>query len=177
MKKLSILFIAILCILLLASCNFNTPEKSTKDEASSFQAIEVWDSYSDSGDAHIDAFPSITFTRNNGVVYAGNDKIIGGGGYNCLSCYACDLTGDGYPELCFCMSLGSGIIDERIVILDYQNNKTLFELSDRGYHDYYLCLKDNILSVNETMYNMSKEITRTGKITSIDSTIQVAWDN
>lgn len=33
--------------------------------------------------------------------------------------YFCDLTGDGFPDLCSTLTFGSGIIDSRIIVYDY----------------------------------------------------------
>lgn len=35
--------------------------------------------------------------------------------------YFCDLTGDGFPDLCSTLTFGSGIIDSRIIVYDYAN--------------------------------------------------------
>lgn len=49
--------------------------------------------------------------------------------------YLIDLNGDGYRELCANVCIGSGIIDSRIMVYDF-NSRKLYELSDRGYYDY-----------------------------------------
>lgn len=53
------------------------------------------------------------------------------------SAYFYDLTGDGLPELCSAISYGSGIIDERITVIDYAAGAT-YELEARGEYDYRL---------------------------------------
>ncbi len=53
------------------------------------------------------------------------------------SVYLADLNGDSVREICCAISYGSGIIDDRIVVYDPVADKQ-YQLSDRGYHDYYL---------------------------------------
>lgn len=65
--------------------------------------------------------------------------------------YLADLTGDELPEFCATVSMGSGIIDNRIVVYDYANDK-LYELSDRMYYDYVLSMEDGQLVVTQTEY-------------------------
>ena len=65
--------------------------------------------------------------------------------------YLADLTGDGLPELCATVSLGSGIIDERIIAFDYATGNTC-DLSDRMYYDYALYLDNGRLMVKQTKY-------------------------
>ncbi len=65
--------------------------------------------------------------------------------------YLADLTGDGLPELCATISIGSGIIDERILVCDYKTG-TIYELNDRMYYDYALYLDNGKLMVKQTKY-------------------------
>ncbi len=66
--------------------------------------------------------------------------------------YLEDLTGDGYPEFCATVSIGSGIIDQRVIVYDYVNDRS-YELSDRMYYDYVLSMKDGQLIVTQTEFN------------------------
>ena len=108
--------------------------------------------------------------------YANEKKIIGGAGYGCSALYLTDMTGDSKPELCFVMSCGSGIVDERVVIIDLTTGKEIFHLSDRMRYDYLLFVKDNKLCVRETKYRSKKDICRTGTIVSDNGRITVLWD-
>jgi len=65
--------------------------------------------------------------------------------------YLSDITGDGLPELCATISLGSGIIDERIIVFDYATGNT-YDLNDRMYYDYALYLDNGRLMVKQTKY-------------------------
>lgn len=51
-----------------------------------------------------------------------------------------DLNGDGKREICSTVSIGSGIIDDRIIAADYANNE-VYELSDRGNYDYRISVE------------------------------------
>lgn len=69
------------------------------------------------------------------------------------SAYFCDLNGDGLPELCTTLSLGSGVIDTRIRVYDYANGHT-YELEDRMKYDYALRFDPDstLLYVDRTPY-------------------------
>ena len=110
------------------------------------------------------------------TVYADGEELLVGPGVCCQSFYLSDITGDGCPELCFAISYGSGMVDIRVVIIDYTTKETIFTLSGRGRHDYYLFLRDGILCVKETEY-MKDEPTRTGALTYNGTEISVAWDS
>lgn len=65
--------------------------------------------------------------------------------------YLADLTGNGLPEFCATVSVGSGIIDERIIVCDYATGNT-YDLNDRMYYDYALYLDNGRLVVKQTKY-------------------------
>jgi len=87
------------------------------------------------------------------------------------SVYFYDLTGDGKPEICSSASYGSGLIDERIIVYDYVNQKT-YVLADRGQYDYILFEKDNSLYVKK---NSSSTLTviGSGKLAIINDALQM----
>ncbi|MDE6732365.1 MAG: hypothetical protein K2J77_05760, partial [Oscillospiraceae bacterium] len=58
--------------------------------------------------------------------------------------YLADLNGDGKREICSCVSMGSGMVDERIYAYDYANEK-LYVLNDRFFNNYRLELTDGVL--------------------------------
>ncbi len=116
--------------------------------------------------------------KEDGKIYVDGEHLLGGTGHGCESLYLSDLTGDGYPELCFVMNLGSGIVDTRIEIFDYNTKSNIFSLSHRGYHDYYLFLRDGVLCVKETEYRKHDAV-RTGILTyGYDHLgISILWNN
>lgn len=78
--------------------------------------------------------------------------------------YLADITGDGLPELCATVSLGSGIIDERIIVFDYAAGNT-YDLNDRMYYDYALYLDNGRLMVKQTKYpDPQSEALATGEL-------------
>ena len=85
--------------------------------------------------------------------------------------YFCDLTGDNLPEICATLSIGSGMIDNRIIIYDYANGVS-YELEDRGNHDYTLSLQDDKLIVTKCVYD-SSTVVETGYLAYLDNTIQI----
>ncbi len=118
----------------------------------------------------------VEYNLDDYTVYADGEKLIGGTGHYCRSFYLSDLTGDGYPEFCFVMELGSGIVIRQIVIIDYTTNETIFSLTEGSSHDVTLFLRDGILCVKETDIN-KKDPTRTGKLTYNGTEISVDWDS
>ncbi len=93
------------------------------------------------------------------------------------STYFCDLTGDGLPELCSTLSVGSGMVDNRIIVYDYANGAS-YTLEDRGEYDYSLRLdkKDGCLWVDKKVYNRD-DIVASGKPFLTDNGLQVAYEN
>ncbi len=82
--------------------------------------------------------------------------------------YLADLTGDGLPELCATTSLGSGIIDERIIVYDYATGNS-YDLNDRQYYDYALYLDNGRLMVKQTRYpHPKREPLATGELAIVD---------
>ncbi len=66
--------------------------------------------------------------------------------------YLADLNGDGLPEICATVSIGSGIIDTHAEIFDYANDRR-YTLSDRMIHDYALSIKNGKLIVAKSKFN------------------------
>lgn len=87
------------------------------------------------------------------------------------SVYFCDLTGDGKPELCSTLSIGSGIIDDRVMIYDYANGVS-YEKIDRGSYDYALNMLDGRLLIEKRAYGDS-ELLETGELVFRDGTLQI----
>ena len=124
--------------------------------------------------ADLPEFPNATFR------YAGNIGVSDGNasgprvlitGMPIWNAYFCDLTGDNLPEICATLSIGSGMIDNRIIIYDYANGVS-YELEDRGNHDYTLSLQDGKLIVTKCVYN-SSTVVETGYLAYLNHTIQI----
>ena len=121
------------------------------------------------------SMPNVEFKRENSSVYANDELLIGGSGYACMSFYTAELTVTNKTLLCFGMSLGSGICDERIVIMDFDTKQELFAIHDRMNYDYQLFVRNGILCVREMKYG-TNEITRTGIFYDGGTKIQISWD-
>lgn len=145
MKKRNLLISAMAFLLLCAGCG----EKSIQ--------AEVWVDYYDTDDMllweesktlTLPEFPGVTFTWTSEEVTAvsGDDTTILFQGMPVCNVYLCDLTGDGKPEFCATVSFGSGIVDDHIVVYDYASEAS-YILEDRGFHDYVLIGKNNVLQV------------------------------
>lgn len=85
--------------------------------------------------------------------------------------YFCDLNGDGLPELCATLSMGSGVIDTRIMVYDYANGRT-YELEDRMKFDYALRFDPDtaLLYVDRTPYE-GREPDQSGLLMLEDSVL------
>lgn len=126
-------------------------------------------------------YTGVTLHFSSGEVVAETDKgttpLYGGAMMSVWSVYFCDMTGDGIPDLCSELSFGSGIIDERIIVYDYENGVS-YELSDRGNYDYYLRFEENTehLYVDKKIYN-SDELVSSGRLGFEDNCIQIYNEN
>jgi len=103
-------------------------------------------------------FPGVTFTWTSEKVTAGEKELFWG--MPVWNVFLADLTNDGYPEFCATVSIGSGIIDNRVIVFDYVSNKE-YQLSDRMYYDYYLTLDNGKLMGTQTDYLDSKPLVTT----------------
>ena len=153
-----------------------------KDEIAGMKGIRVWDwHHPDDSERNPEwaitfaSIPNIEFKRENSSVYANDELLIGGSGYACMSFYTAKLTVTNKTLLCFGMSLGSGICDERIVIMDFDTKQELFAIHDRMNYDYQLFVRNGILCVREMKYG-TNEITRTGIFYDEGTKIQILWD-
>lgn len=130
----------------------------------------VWD---DVKEYNLDEFSGVTFRWHSEQLEAVTDKEIVPlyNGMPIWSVYFYDLTDDGNPELCSTLSMGSGIIDNRIIIYDYAGGAS-YELSDRGNYDYVLNMQDDSLIVEKRIY-MQDELVESGALVFLDDTIQI----
>ena len=128
-------------------------------------------------------YPGVTFRWHPGMVEAvveavtENEITLLYTGMPIWSTYFCDLTGDGLPELCSTLSVGSGMSDNRIIVCDYANGAS-YTLEDRGEYDYSLRLDKKVgcLWVDKKVYNRD-DIVASGKPYLTDNGIQVAYEN
>ena len=107
----------------------------------------------ESQEIRLEAFPGVTFRSSPGEMEAITDRGSASlyWGMPIWNTYFCDLTGDGQPELCSTVSMGSGIVDNHVLVYDYQE-KTAYILWDRGIYDYDLSLEADRLYVAKRPY-------------------------
>lgn len=118
-------------------------------------------------------FPGVTFRWTAGELAAVTEGrtetlILGMPIHNI---FFCDLTGDGKPELCSTISLGSGIMDTHVVVVDFEN-KVHYLLWHRGFHDYDLYLQEDVLFVAMRPW-MKKEILESGPLVLEDGLLTI----
>lgn len=162
-----------------------TGENQTQNNTSTgIEGVRIWDWYhpGDSGRnpawaVTFASMPGIEFKRGEaGAVFINDELLIGGPGYGCMSFYKAKLSGTDKTVLCFGMSCGSGICDERIVIIDPETRQEIFTLCDRMNYDYRLFVRDGLLCVRELKY-MTEEVTRTGLLTYEGGAFRIVWDD
>ncbi len=176
-KKIIVLAFCLVFVIPLTGCR-KTSEKS--EVAKSNAAVKwfdcpngdemVWDGIKE---YNLDEFSGVTFRWHSEQLEAVTDKGIVPlyNGMPIWSVYFYDLTGDGNPELCSTLSIGSGIIDNRIMIYDYAGGAS-YELSDRGNFDYVLNMQEDSLVVEKRVY-MQNELVESGELVFLDDTLQI----
>ena len=105
----------------------------------------------------VDFFPGFSFRYTPECVWLispdGTETLVLAG-MPIFNCFFADITGDGLPELCATVAMGSGIIDTRVVVCDCVSGKN-YELEDRGTWDYVLSAQDGVLVVSRYAYPQS----------------------
>lgn len=71
------------------------------------------------------------------------------------NCFFADITGDGLPELCATVAMGSGVMDTRVVVCDCVSGAA-YELADRGTWDYALSAQNGTLVVSRYAHPQSQ---------------------
>ena len=121
-------------------------------------------------------FPGVTFRWNSGKLDAITDKetVTLYTGMPIWSVYFYDLNGDGKPELCSTLSIGSGIIENCFIIYDYALGAS-YVMSDRMEYDYTLNMKNGKLMVEKREY-MQEDLLASGELVFQDETYQIIWN-
>lgn len=98
-------------------------------------------------------FPDTVFIwRNDGIYsYENGEEYPLAYGTSLWNAFFTDLNSDGFPELCVTVSIGSGIIDDHIIVYDYHNKKN-YVLAERFNFDYSLYLENDELYVRKLPY-------------------------
>ena len=135
MKKPAVFFLSLTMVLACAGCTGVT------------QTAEAWVDYYQSDDMPwgesktltLPEFPGVTFTWTPDEVTADDGKEVTTlfTGMPVENVYLWDLTGDGKPEFCATVSIGSGIVQTFVRVYDYAAGAS-YELRDTEFHDYAL---------------------------------------
>ncbi len=179
MRKIIAVMICFALSMSLAGCT-KTPVSENSEPSNTDSVIKWFDCLhgdetvtDDVREYHLDAFPGVTFRCHYEYLEAVTEEetFTLYTGMPIWSVYFYDLTGDGNPEICSTISVGSGIIDNRILIYDYAGGAS-YELSDRGNFDYVFNMQKDSLVV-EKRVSMQDELVESGKLVFLDDTIQV----
>lgn len=153
MKKAQVLMLVAAC-LLLVSCKNKESEapapKAPSAKVTFFGERQIPDKEQI---ITLPEFPDTEFVWSEDVILArthGETKPLLGG-MPIHSAYFTDLNADSFPELCICVSFGSGIGDQHIEIYDY-HKETKYTLWDRTVFDYWLVLENEALLVKKVPY-------------------------
>ncbi len=95
----------------------------------------------------LEAFPNTLFVYDGGLCVEQNGiptRIHGGMPIHNIYFY--DATGDGKPDLCSDVSMGSGVVDRRVYVFDRAAER-LYMICERGSVDYKLAMEDGVLGV------------------------------
>ena len=135
MKKPTVFFLSLTMVLACAGCT---------DAA---QTAEAWVDYYQTDDMPwgesktltLPEFPGVAFTWTPNEVTAddGGEITTLFTGMPVENVYLWDLTGDGKPEFCATVSIGSGIVQTFVRVYDYASGAS-YELRDTEFHDYAL---------------------------------------
>lgn len=144
--------IAAMAAMMLSGCGKNASE-SVPNNSGAYTTEKLFD-YFYSDDMPWGETKKFTLPEFSDVSFKWNDErvmAVNGGketklfwGMPVWSVYLADLNGDGKREICSTVSMGSGMVDERIYAYDYANGK-LYKLEDRFHYNYCLELRDGVL--------------------------------
>ena len=156
----------------------DSPEPTYSNEAVTWFEYEPYMDWDSLWETTVASFPDVTFRATpeamEAVTPQGTERLYAG--MPIWNTFFYDLTGDGYPELCSTVSMGSGMVDTHIVVYDYVNKET-YRLMDRGNFDYRLRLDKQYggLLVDKYRY-MESVILTTDKLVFTKGTLNLAQD-
>lgn len=168
---------------LLSGCEKNAPE-SVPDDNVTYSAEKLFDYYfsddmpwEETKEFTVPEFSKVKFKWSSSDVVAVKNKKETGlyWGMPVWGVYLADLNGDGKREICSTVSMGSGIVDNRILAYDYANGK-LYELQDRPTSDYSLKLQDGVLMYVKQTQNASDVLTMPLTLDAMTEVPSTAWN-
>jgi len=107
--------------------------------------------WNDTLELEVPEFPNIVFTWRWDSITATdhNGEFVLFQGVPISQVFLADITGDGLPDFVATVSVGSGIVDNRVLVYDFVNNE-LYELSNRAVYNYSLLMDNGNLFVLQT---------------------------
>jgi len=112
--------------------------------------------WNDSIDIALSEFAGVTFTWTSEKVTANGIELFQG--MPVWNVYLADLTNDGKPEFCATVSMGSGIVDTRVIVYDYATGQE-YQLAEWMKFDYNLSIQDGKVMVTQSDYRDGKPLT------------------
>ena len=169
-----------LCLIFLISATGCRNQNNVSEDDTLLGAVKWFDTLQDDEiiaygirETTLNEYPDVTFRCSYEKIEAVTEEIVPlYWGMPIWSVYFSDLTGDGKPELCSTISMGSGLVDSRIIVYDYAAGKS-YELSDRGNFDFRLNLSDNKLVVEKYQF-MQDELLSVEELAINNLGIQIA---
>ena len=129
----------------------NYLEDSSDENINMYERIETFE---------MAEFPGVYFIWNAEEVKAvkGDEEFTLYSGCPVWDLWLADINGDGKREICSSVSMGFGMIDEEVMVFDYEN-MDLYILSDRGNYDFTIHdSENNILYFTKKEYNGEKTV-------------------
>ena len=180
--------LAIISCAVVGACSLTNPKQNTENKNSAgdnsgnvrkwFDYLENPDSmnWNSSLEIEIPELPNVIFRQSNVEkveLVKDEETAVLFSGMPIWNAFFCDLTGDGLPELCSTVCIGSGFADFHIIVYDYTKGVS-YTLEERGVYDYTLRCdgKDGILYVDKKPYS-SEKIVASGPLIFKDGCIQI----
>lgn len=159
MKKCVLFALLFLFVLPLTACaNQWISDKATADHHSAWTFVDYFSGeelpWGETIEKDVPAFlPNTQFQWTDSQFIAIEDhiKTVLIQGMPIWNVFVADLNRDGKPEFCATISMGSGIVDNRVIVVDYANHRS-YDISDRMKYDYRLSKQGEKLIITRTLY-------------------------
>lgn len=111
--------------------------------------------WNDSIEIELPEFAGVTFIWTYEKITANGIELFWG--MPVWNVYLADLTNDGNPEFCATVSIGSGIVDTRVIVYDYATGQE-YQLAEWMKYDYTLSIQDGKVMVTQSDYSNGKPL-------------------
>lgn len=157
------------CVVVAIIISASSAEESGRESPDAGKAQLWFDTESEKTDKEhqlqLPQIPGKVFKRNaNQIMVAKNDgeNEVLVEGVQLRNGYYYDLSGDGVPEICATVTMGTGIVDSRVWVYDPVAARD-YMLEDRLRFDYSLSLEDGVLTVTQRKF-ASRNVAARGPI-------------